>query len=85
MTPQSIQPASTSAIQTAVTHARWTVHDLWVAALAIGGAMNHDDVTHIVSGVRSASSSEHDVLAAALNEHFVDHGDDHPVTYWRDL
>lgn len=63
----------------------WGVSDLWVAAVAIGGALSHSDVGQITSGERFATPAEHDVLAAAFNDHFAGSGEDHPVSYWSEL
>jgi len=63
----------------------WNTSDLWVAAVAIGGAFSHRDVGQITSGERRATPAEHDILAAAFNDYFVDHGEDHPISYWSEL
>lgn len=60
----------------------WTLDELWIAATGIGGALSRGDVKAIAAGHRAASRSEHDVLAAALNDWFVDHQQDHPVAAW---
>jgi hypothetical protein len=76
---------STATIRNGLRLARWTISDLWIAAVAIGGAFSHHDIDQIASGQRQATPTEHDILAAAMNEHFLDHGYDHPVAYWHDL
>jgi hypothetical protein len=64
---------------------QWRISDLWVAALAIGGLMLHDDVDRITSSRRLPSQAEYGVLALALNEHFSELGLDHPVVGWDEL
>lgn len=76
---------STAAINAGLQHAHWSTTDLWFAALGVGGGLSRADIEQITDGRRDATSAEHDVLAAALNDHFVDEGGDHPVAYWRDL
>lgn len=65
--------------------AHWTVMDLWFASVGVGGGFTTEDIAHILDGTALATQVGHDVLAAALNDHFVAHGMDHPVLYWRDL
>ena len=78
-------PTSTSELQRGFRRTGWTVDDLWVAAVGVGGSLDHVDIAGITSGRRAATPLEHDVLATALNDFFVDRGQDHPVTIWSDL
>ena len=77
--------ASAAAIRDGLGRLRWSTTDLWRAALGVGGAFSTGDVEALASGERDATRSEHDILASALNDHFLDWGGDHPVPYWRDL
>ncbi len=65
--------------------AGWSPAELWWAALGIGGAFTVLNVELIILGTVAATANEHDILAAALNDHFTAHGQDHPVRYWDDL
>jgi hypothetical protein len=60
------------------------LRDLWV-----GGALRLDDIGAIAAGDRPATPAEHDLMATAMNDHFVDHlaldGLDERVALWRDL
>jgi hypothetical protein len=76
---------STAVIRQGLELADWTISDLWVAALGIGGGFSHLDIEHIASGRRQATPTEHDILAAAFNDHFTDRAQNHPVPYWRQL
>ncbi len=76
---------SAAAIRDGLLELRWSSIDLWRAALGIGGALSTQDVEAVASGQRDATEVEHDILASALNDHFVELGGDHPVPYWRDL
>jgi hypothetical protein len=58
--------------------ANWVTTDLWIAAVGIGGSMNLKDVQNITSGQREPSRREYDVLAVALNEQYLDLGQNHP-------
>jgi hypothetical protein len=76
---------SAAAIRHGLQLAHWNISDLWVAAVGIGGALSHHDVDQIASGERLATPGEHDILALALNEHFVDRDQDQTISYWHDL
>ena len=65
--------------------AGWSPVELWWAALAIGGRFTPSEIELIAAGAVAAAASDHDILAATLNDHFLDHGRDHPVRYWDDL
>jgi hypothetical protein len=77
--------ASSDALQNGLDRADWRSIDLWQAALGTGGDFSRHDVEAFLDGNRVATGAEHDILAAALNDHFVDRHDDHPVHYWREL
>ncbi len=54
--------------------------DLWVAYFALGGAARPEVVRAYLRGWHRGSF-DYDVLAHAINEHYLDHGLDHPVPY----
>jgi hypothetical protein len=66
-------------------HVHWQLSDLWIASIALGGHLDLSDVTNITSGLRAPSRAEYNVLATALNEQFLDLGQNHPLAYWDDL
>jgi hypothetical protein len=80
-----VSTASAAALRDGLEHSHWTVSELWRAALGVGGAFSPADVAGLTTGLLDATGIEHDILAAALNDHLNDQGDDHPVPYWRDL
>lgn len=80
-----MHPDSAAAIRHGLRLARWNISDLWVASVAIGGGFSHHDIDQIAAGDRPATAAEHDILALALNEHFVDEGQNHPIHYWHQL
>lgn len=55
--------------------------DVWMAYFALGGMEPLPVVTSILKGTVVPSDSDYDLLAQALNERFMDHGQDHPVPY----
>lgn len=56
--------------------------ELWWAYFALGGTATPLDLEAILAGTETASRIDHDLLAQALNERFVDYGQNHPVPYW---
>ena len=77
--------ASAAAIHAGRESAGWTITELWVAAVGIGGGFSWADIEAIDADTQDATPLEHDILASALNDHFSGLGEDHPVTYWSDL
>jgi hypothetical protein len=76
---------STAALQHGFGRSTWTINDLWVAVVGIGGDLRRTDVAEITEGDRPASPGEHDLIATALNDYFTDHGENHPVLLWEAL
>jgi hypothetical protein len=56
--------------------------ELWLGQLALGGEASRLEVEAYVLGLLAADPYQHDLLAQALNECFLDRGEDHPVGYW---
>ena len=61
------------------------VSDLWLRYFALGGGYPQQKLQAYLTGAGAWSAHEHDVAAHALNEYFVDHGMDHPMSYSDDL
>lgn len=77
--------ASAQALRDGMRDAHWNTADLWVASVAMGGNLRQRDIELVALGTADLSPTDHDVLAAALNDYFTGRGEDHPVRYWRDL
>jgi hypothetical protein len=60
----------------------WADMDLWIASLAVGGGFSLRDITAITTGLRAPTHGQYDVIAAALNEHFAELGQERPVRAW---
>lgn len=58
---------------------------LWIACSGIGGALGPADLEAALAGTLRLSDHDHDVVAQALNDRFVELGMDHPVPYARDI
>ena len=60
-----------------------TFHELWLRQLALGGEAGSLEVEAYVLGVLVPDPFQHDLLAQAINEYFLEQGQDHPVAYWQ--
>jgi hypothetical protein len=58
--------------------------ELWMAYLAIGGAASSAQVEAWTRGQTRPDSYQHNLIAQAINEHFIDRGENQPVSY-RDI
>jgi len=58
--------------------------DLWLRYFALGGMSTALELEGFLAGVLEPSIHDHDLVAHALNERFVELGDDHPVAYLAD-
>ncbi len=54
---------------------------LWWRQLAVGGDASSLELEAYVLGLLNLSPHQHDLIAQALNEHYLDHDQDHPVAY----
>lgn len=57
---------------------------LWMAYFGLGGGQLPPSLRAYLAGLPSGPV-EYDVVAHALNEHFVDRGGNHPVPYRSDI
>ena len=55
--------------------------DLWLRYCEVGGMSTALEVEAFVFGTLVPSAHEHDLLAQALNDRFVELGGNHPVPY----
>jgi len=58
--------------------------ELWLRYFELGGMSSVLQVEAFVCGALTPSRHDHDVLAHALNERFVELGGNHPVPYQED-
>jgi len=57
-------------------------NELWLRQVSVGGVAGSLETEAYVLGLLSPDPHQYDILAQALNEHFVELGEDHPVGYW---
>jgi hypothetical protein len=58
-----------------------TPTDLWLRYYAVGGDAGEIEVEAYALGLLRPDTLEHNLIAQALNEHFLDCQEDHPVGY----
>jgi len=58
-----------------------TLAELWLGYLALGGTASKARVARYARGLLRPDSYQHNMIAQAINEHFIDRGEDHPVGY----
>jgi hypothetical protein len=54
---------------------------LWTRCFALGGDTTVAELRDIVETITEPDDHQHNIIAQALNELFLDRGDDHPVAY----
>lgn len=57
-------------------------HELWLRYVGVSGAAGPLEVEAYVLGLLTPSDYEHDLIAQAINEWFIERGQGHPVAYW---
>jgi hypothetical protein len=58
-----------------------TLNELWSAYISLGGSASPLEMETYVFGTTEPIRKQHDILAQALNERFMDLGLDHPTPY----
>lgn len=67
--------------ESARTLAGWSVQQLWVAYLAVGGTRDAFEIEAYLAGLAPLSGAEQDVLASALNERLYERAHAAQVPY----
>lgn len=62
-------------------HALLTTFELWLSYLGLGGGLRLDELGERLSGTGELSTTDHNTVVHALNEHFGDVGEDGRVSY----
>lgn len=60
-----------------------TFEELWLLQVALGASAGCMEVEAYVLGLLVPDPHQHNVIAQALNECFMERGKDHPVEYWQ--
>jgi hypothetical protein len=59
--------------------------ELWMRYFELGGMSSGFEVETFLYGLTGPTPHDHDVIATALNERFVELGGNHPVAYMEQL
>jgi hypothetical protein len=55
--------------------------ELWLRHIAVSGTTGELELEAYVLGLLVPDDYQHNLIAQAINEYFIDHGQDHPVGY----
>jgi hypothetical protein len=58
---------------------------LWIEYVGLGGTLLPVEVQFFLTGGRRIGDHDHDMLVQALNEHFLEQGENHPLAYADEL
>ncbi len=70
-----------SMLRAAQEHLGITLYNVWFGYVAVGGNESLRQVQAWLRGVAEPGDRDHDLMAQAFNDRFVDQGLDHPVAY----
>jgi hypothetical protein len=59
-----------------------SIDELWIRQVSVGGSAGNIETEAYLLGLLAVDRHQHDLLAHALNEHFLDLGRGYPVGYW---
>jgi hypothetical protein len=72
-------------LQDGLARSGMTFTELWIRQLGVGGDAGRLEVEAYVLGLLTVDAFQHNLLAQAINEYFLEHHRDHPVGYWSRL
>ncbi|HYY18723.1 MAG TPA: hypothetical protein VE864_07760 [Streptosporangiaceae bacterium] len=58
-----------------------TPGELWLSYYSVGGNASELEVEAYALGLLRPDAYQHNLIAQAINESFIDNGQDHPVSY----
>ncbi len=64
-----------------MTKSGMTYDELWLRHIAVSGTASKMEVEAYVLGLLVPDAHQHNLIAQAMNEFFLDIGEDHPVGY----
>lgn len=68
-------------LEAGMSRSAMSFEELWLRQVAVGGHAGELEVEAYLLGLLNMDDYQHDLIAQALNEHFVELGQDHPVGY----
>jgi hypothetical protein len=57
-------------------------HELWLRQLEVSGTADELELEGYLLGLLQPDRMQYNLIAQAMNEHFLERGEDHPVGYW---
>lgn len=75
------QEGSTVGLFEGMTRSGLSYDDLWLRHIAVSGTTGKLELEAYVLGLLVPDAHQHNLIAQAINEYFMDIGDDHPVGY----
>lgn len=82
---QSEQLEAVRSLQAGLKLGEISIEQVCANAAALDGALTGVEVAAVLEGARTCTAHEHDVVAQAINDQFIDGGGDHPVRYSDEL
>jgi hypothetical protein len=79
------QRASETSLRAGLALSGLSHDELWLRCLAVGGTFSRDGLEAVLGGRMPLTRYEHNVVAQALNDCFVERGQNHPVAYADEL
>ena len=58
-----------------------SIEQLWLRYVGVGGSESVNTIQDHLSGAVAINSRQHNQLAQAINEHFIERDENHPVAY----
>jgi hypothetical protein len=55
--------------------------EIWIRQATFGGTAGRLEIEAYILGLLRPDTYQHNLIAQALNEHFLEEGQDHPVAY----
>ena len=74
-------PAETLRLYDGMVECGLTVNQVWLTQVAVGGDAGSFEVEAYVLGLLTPDPYHHDLIAQAINEHFIEQGRNHRVAY----
>lgn len=80
-----MSPNRSEALQAARSMLGLSLQQLWLDYIRLGGSLPPADLNAFLDGGPDPGDHDHDIIVQALNEHFIDNHDDHPLSYADEL
>jgi hypothetical protein len=72
-------------LQTGMRASGMDYQELWLRYIAVSGEAGELELEAYVLGLLTLDAFQYNLIAQALNEYFIEQGQDHPVAYWDEV